>query len=121
MTAFDDLRSIAPRQIWEAIAGRVVEGEKLTLGVLELDPGAVAADHSHPNEQLGLVLAGSMTLRIGDETRELPPGSTYVIPGGTEHGATAGPDGAVVVDVFAPVREEWQGLESLDPRPPRWP
>ena len=46
-----------------------MEGEKLTLGVLELDPGAVAADHSHPNEQLGLVLAGSMTLRIGDETR----------------------------------------------------
>jgi unsaturated pyranuronate lyase len=37
------------------------------------------------------------------------------------HEATAAPDGAVVIDVFAPVRQEWEALEPADEREPRWP
>ena len=121
MSTFDHVESIAPRQVWEAIAARSVHGQRLTLAVVELDPGAVAAEHSHDNEQLGLVLNGSLDFRIGDERRELGPGATYVIPSNTPHMAIAGPEGAVVVDVFAPVRAEWQALEPLDVRAPRWP
>jgi hypothetical protein len=32
---------------------------------------------------------------------------------------TAGPDGAVVIDVFAPVRGDWEELEKSAPREPR--
>ena len=37
------------------------------------------------------------------------------------HEATAGPEGAVVIDVFAPVREDWVALDEAEPREPRWP
>ena len=32
----------------------------------------------------------------------------YVIPGGVEHGARCGPEGATVIDVFQPVREDYK-------------
>ena len=121
MGTFDELASIPPQGIWNRIAARSLHGRELTLSVIELDPGAVVAEHSHPNEQLGIVLRGSMDFRVADERRELGPGGTWLIPAGTPHEATAGPDGAVVLDVFAPPREDWQGLETQEPRPPRWP
>jgi hypothetical protein len=33
----------------------------------------------------------------------------------------AGPQGAVVVEVFAPRRDDWGGLGRLPASPPRWP
>jgi quercetin dioxygenase-like cupin family protein len=119
--AFRDLAAIPPQGIWERIAARSLHGEELTLSVVELEPGAVVAEHSHPNEQLGIVLRGSMDFRVADERRELGPGGTWLIRAHTPHEATAGPDGAVVIDVFAPPRHDWSALEPEEPRPPRWP
>jgi quercetin dioxygenase-like cupin family protein len=121
MSAFDDLAEIRPLAVWNGIAGRVVTGERTALVVVELDPNSVASEHSHENEQLGMVLSGSLSFRVGDETRDLGPGETWRIPSNTPHEVHAGPEGAVVIDVFAPPRHDWQGLESSEPRPPRWP
>ncbi|HSJ93484.1 MAG TPA: cupin domain-containing protein [Gaiellaceae bacterium] len=121
MSRFDELRDIGPLPIWEGIVARNVAGEQMNMAIVELDPGAVAAEHSHPNEQLGFVISGSITFRIGDETRELGPGATYAIPGGVAHEATAGPEGCVVMDAFAPPRDDWERFTPQEPRPPRWP
>ena len=121
MSAYEKLDRIAPLPIWHGIAARLVSGERLTLAIVELDPGAVVAEHAHENEQLGLVLQGSMDFRIGDEKRVVGPGETWTIPSNTPHEAVAGPEGAVVIDVFAPPRDDWAGLEPLPERPPRWP
>ena len=40
MSAFDDVRSIVPRRVWDGITARAVHGERLTLAVVELEPGA---------------------------------------------------------------------------------
>lgn len=119
-----NLRSIAEGpvlKVWEGVLGRTVEGERLTLGVIELAPDCVVPQHEHANEQLGLVIEGQITFTIGEETRTLGPGGTWRILGGVPHTATAGPRGAVVIDVFSPVREDWRDLEQLPPSPPRWP
>jgi quercetin dioxygenase-like cupin family protein len=121
VSAFDELPAIAPREVWDGIMARSEHGERLTLAVVELDPGAHARPHAHDHEQLGLVLQGTIEFRIGDERRTLEPGATYVIPSDVEHEAIAGPGGAVVVDVFAPVREEWRALEPREASSPRWP
>ena len=121
MGAFEDLDDIRPLPIWDGIVARAVEGEEMTMAIVELDPGAVAAEHSHGNEQLGIVLSGTMTFRIGDETREIGPGMTYRILGDVPHTATAGPGGCVVMDVFAPRRSDWSRFEPGQPREPRWP
>jgi quercetin dioxygenase-like cupin family protein len=121
VSAFADLDSIAPQQIWERVAARSIHGERITMSVVELDPGAVVAEHSHPNEQLGIVLRGTMDFRIGDERRKLGAGETWCIPANTPHEATAGVEGAVVMDVFSPPRDDFRKLPLLDRRAPRWP
>jgi quercetin dioxygenase-like cupin family protein len=121
MSAFADLEALGPQDIWTAVSVRAIHGERITLGVVELDANAVVPEHSHENEQLGIVLAGSLTFRVGDESRELGPGGTWRIPANAPHEVTTGPEGAVVVDVFAPTRDDWSRFELQAPRPPRWP
>jgi quercetin dioxygenase-like cupin family protein len=121
VSAFDDIREIGPLRVWGDVAGREVNGEQATLAVVELGPGALVPEHRHPNEQLGLVITGTLAFRVGAETKELGPGSTWCIPGDVPHEVRAGPEGAVVIDVFAPARADWGDLERDEPRAPRWP
>jgi quercetin dioxygenase-like cupin family protein len=121
MSAFANLEGLGPQDIWERVSVRAIHGERITLGVVELEPNAFVPEHRHENEQLGIVLAGSMTFRVGDETGELGPGGTWTIPANVPHEATAGPDGAVVIDVFAPTRADWSQFEPQAQRTPRWP
>ncbi len=121
MGVFDDLAALPPLPIWDGIAARAVESERLTLSVVELDPDAVIPEHSHANEQVGLLLTGSMRFRVGDETRDAVPGTTWTIPPNVPHQVEVGPEGAVVVEAFAPRRDDWSAVLREAPRPPRWP
>lgn len=118
---FEHLDAIRPQAIWEGVVARAVNGERMTMAVIELDPGAHVPEHRHENEQLGLVLQGMLIFRVGDETSECRPGQTYRILADTPHEATAGPKGAVVLDVFAPIRADWEAFEPQNPAAPRWP
>jgi unsaturated pyranuronate lyase len=68
-----------------------------------------------------MVITGMVQFRIADETKELGPGEIWTIPSDVPHEVVAGPEGAVVIDVFAPTRDDWAALEKQDPREPRWP
>ena len=118
---FADLDGLSALHVWDGVAGRVVEGERVTLAVIELDPDSVVPEHRHENEQVGVLVAGLLEFRIGDETRRVERGGTWCIPGDVPHEVRAGPEGAVAVEVFAPPRGDWAALERLQSRPPRWP
>jgi len=102
---FDDVRRflLAP-----GVRGRPLFGDEAMLNLIDFEPGATVPLHSHPHEQLGLVLRGMQALVIDGVARELGPMEGYVLPGGVEHSAYCGPDGALVLDVFAPVREDYR-------------
>jgi quercetin dioxygenase-like cupin family protein len=121
VSAFDNLSSLDLQRIWDGVHGRVIHGERLTLGVIELDAGSVVPEHSHEHEQLGICLSGSLVFRVGDESRELGPGETWSIPGNVPHAVHVGPDGAVVLDVFAPTRDDWREAPPAGSRELRWP
>jgi quercetin dioxygenase-like cupin family protein len=118
---FDVLAEMAPLPIWDGILARAVHGERVSFAVVELAPDSHVPEHRHENEQLGVLVSGSMRFRIGDETRELAPGSVWTIPSNEPHEVTAGPQGAVAVEVFAPRREDWGAIEPAAPQPPRYP
>ena len=121
MAPFRHVSDLPVLPIWDAVTARVVEGQTMTFSIVELAPNAPVARHQHPQEQMGVVLTGTLRFTVGDETRDLHPGDTYAIPGGTVHTAVSGPDGAVVVDVFSPVRDDWRRLTPDPPRAARWP
>ena len=118
VSAFDHLDSIGPQQIWDGLLVRGVHGERVTLALVELEPGAVVPEHSHDNEQLGILIRGSLTFQIGDESRDLAPGGTWRILSHVPHSVVTGPDGAVLVEVFAPIRDDWERFVPGEPQPP---
>jgi quercetin dioxygenase-like cupin family protein len=103
------------------VVGRFVEGHSLSLGVLELPPNVAIEDHTHPEEQLGILIRGTLRLRVGDETRVASAGTTWTIPAGTPHATVVGPEGAIILECFTPARTEWGGVERLEPTAPAWP
>ena len=80
MSAFEDIEAIGPLRVWNDVVAREVHGEQSTLAVVELGPGAIVPEHQHPNEQLGLVIRGTLEFRVGSETKELGPGGDLVHP-----------------------------------------
>ena len=121
MSTFLELDHIRPHVLREGVHARAVTGERMTLAVVDLEPHAAVPEHKHENEQLGFVINGSLTMRIGSEERELHAGDTYTIPSEVLHEATAGAEGATVVDAFAPLRADWASLLRTDPSKGRWP
>lgn len=118
--ALVDLDRLPVLQIWSNVVARPIEGERITAAVVELDPGGVVPEHRHDNEQVGLVITGTVRFRVGEETRDLGPGGTWRIASNVPHEVVAGPEGAVVVDVFSPIREDWAAADRVK-RVPRWP
>ncbi len=84
----------------------VLVGSAMMLGVVTLAPGAIVPLHHHPNEQVGYVVEGVITMTIAGETRDLGVGSTYFIPGDTPHEGSS-PAGCIVLDVFSPPRTDY--------------
>ena len=121
MSAFADSDGIAPLPLREGLRARAVHGDRMTLALVELDPGTVVPEHAHDNEQLGILIEGSLTFTAEGETRELGPGGTWRILSNVPHVAVAGPEGCVIVEVFAGPREDWRAIEPLAVEPGRWP
>ena len=121
MSTFSKLLEVRPHVIREGIIARAVNGERITMAVVELAPNVALPEHHHENEQLGFVIKGTLDFRIGSDKRVLHAGDTYVIPSHVPHEAVAGPQGATVADVFAPVRADWADLKRVDPSPGNWP
>jgi quercetin dioxygenase-like cupin family protein len=123
MSNLRDLADLPLLEVWgESVRARRLEGERISFAVVELAPNAVVPEHRHPAEQLGMCITGTIRFTIDGETRDLRPGGTWRITSEKPHQVTAGPDGAVVLDVFSPTRADWDALPVVDPPPPpRWP
>jgi unsaturated pyranuronate lyase len=75
-----DLADLQPFSVWgEDVRARKVEGDLVTLAVVELAPGAIVPEHRHANEQLGMCLRGSVTFTLDGQTRVLGPGGMWRI------------------------------------------
>jgi quercetin dioxygenase-like cupin family protein len=82
-------------------------GKEMMLSLVEFQPNAVVEAHSHPHEQVGMVVEGRATFYAGDEEKTLGPGDMYIIPGGVTHRVVA-LDGVVkALDIFHPIREDY--------------
>jgi len=121
MATFTSFGAERPYKIWSGAVARAVNGERLTMAAIDLDPNLHIPEHHHVNEQLGFVLKGKVTMVIAGEAKELGVGEAYAIPSDVPHSASTGPEGATVVDVFAPVRADWEKAERLEPSRGRWP
>ena len=94
--------------VFDAVKVRTAAGERMQLSLVDMPPGSVIDWHSHPNEQVGMVVAGRATFHVGEEVKELEAGDFYVIPGGVRHKVVTGEEALRALDVFDPVRDEYR-------------
>jgi len=120
---FADIESLPVIDVWgDAVRARRIQGDRITMAVVELAPDSVVPGHQHEAEQLGMVIEGSVLFTIGDGRRQLGPGGTWRIPSNVAHQVTTGPNGATVIDLFAPPRDDWDALPvSPAHSAERWP
>lgn len=105
---FVSLAGASAYRLADGVTAKALFGDGAMLNLVELEPNAIVARHSHPHEQLGVILRGSMTLAVEGVDHALFEMDAYTLPGGVEHEGRAGPDGALVLDVFQPVREDYR-------------
>ena len=74
---------------------------------MTMQKGAIGAVHTHSHHQVDYVVAGSVTFTLGTETRLMRAGDSVYIPPETPHGAVALENGTVLLDIFAPMRDDF--------------
>jgi quercetin dioxygenase-like cupin family protein len=82
-------------------------GKNLMLSIVRLEPRSVVSEHSHPHEQMGILLEGRLEFTIGNVTRLIGPGDMWRIPSGVLHSVRALDAPALALDVFHPIREDY--------------
>jgi len=95
------------RQLAEGVSTRVFPGQEAMISIVRIEAYSSGIAHSHPQEQWGLCVRGSGMRKQAGEEVPVSAGDFWCTPGGVEHSFSAGPDGAVIFDVFAPPREEY--------------
>ena len=105
---FDDLSEGIARTLAEGIETRVFPGDQAMISVVSFEPNSQGSIHSHPEEQWGVLLSGAGTRIQNGIDVPVGQGDFWRTPGGVDHGFRAGPDGARVLDIFAPPRDVYR-------------
>ena len=71
-------------------------------------PNCASSLHSHPHEQMGIILDGEFEMIIGDETKMLKKGDMYRVPPDVTHGGATHSKGCLILDTFSPPREDYK-------------
>jgi len=102
-----DWSVIPVEPIAEGIERQMVVGDRLMICRLRFQPHVVTPAHDHPHEQMTVVEKGRALFTIGDEQREVGPGTVLHFPSGVWHGATMLDEEVVLLDIFTPIREDF--------------
>jgi len=79
-----------------------VPGRHVVQARVEFEPGAVVGRHTHPGEEISVVLEGSLLLEVdGQSPRTVKAGEAFFIPAGVIHaGKNAGSVKGVVLATY---------------------
>ena len=105
---YPDLKTRDSKELLPGILARTFWGQEMLAALVDLDPHTELPVHSHPHEQLGMVIEGQIQFNIDGQIQILHPGDVYLVPGGVQHGAQTFDQPVKVMDVFSPVREEYK-------------
>ncbi len=98
---------IPEKDLVEGIKGKYIHTDNNTVGLINIEEGAVLPAHSHVHEQITQVISGKLEMTIDGITKVLESDSITVIPSNAIHSANALTN-CVVIDTFFPVREDYK-------------
>jgi quercetin dioxygenase-like cupin family protein len=81
----DDMKRDLVTPSYSPAEGPTIWGEKIAVGLYSYPAGGEGKPHSHPNEQVQVVLKGRAIMNIGGEEKMIGPGDAFLVPANTEH------------------------------------
>ena len=107
---FYDLDKLEYKNIFDGVKARLAYGEKIMMSFVNIEPGIVIPEHSHPHEQMGMLLEGEAEFIIGGEKKLVKQGEAYLIPSNVKHQVTTFKKPVLALDIFSPIREDYISL-----------
>lgn len=95
---------IPARQSQPGVTTRRFDSDGNTIFQYNFEPHAVFPVHSHPEEQVVIVLTGRATCTVDGTPVDLKPGDIARIGPNVPHGVTAGPEPVQVLNLLSPRR-----------------
>ena len=89
------------------IKRQMVVGQNVMVVRFTFEPFLVTDEHTHPHEQMTLVLKGRVRFMISGEERIVSAGDVLHFPPHNRHGATMLDEEVVLIDIFSPIREDF--------------
>ena len=102
-----DWSKIPVEQTATGIERQMVVGRNMMMCRFRFAPFVVTAEHSHPHEQITLVVQGKVKFTISGEEHILAAGDVLHFPSDNRHGATMLEEEVILIDIFSPIREEF--------------
>lgn len=85
----------------------LAQGLSMMICEFKFDAHVTIPIHSHPHEQVGYLVEGSVEMTIDGKKYKMVKGDSYYAPSNVPHGAyTLEP--SVIVDTFCPPREDYR-------------
>ena len=91
----------------EGIERQIVVGEQIMICRFCFAPLLVTPEHTHPHEQMSMVISGRVRFFVEGEERLALPGDVLHFPSNCLHGATMMDEEVVIIDIFTPLREDF--------------
>ena len=114
MEIFQPLSNAPMETVAPGISRFVFTLERLMGVYIEAEPGARMAEHSHPHEQMGMIIRGKSMWRIGGRESILEAPALYRLPSNEPHAVEVlGDETAIFLDFFSPIREDF--LQGVPP------
>lgn len=96
----------------------LTHGHGVMMVLYHIGPNCTFPMHTHPQVQAGVFLEGSGKFKVGKEVYLVRKGSSYSIPSGVPHELVTDPSSScVVLDVFAPERDDLKGETMASEKP----
>lgn len=102
-----DWEKIPVEQTAEGIERQMVVGRNVMMCRFRFAPFLVTPEHSHPHEQMTLVVRGKVKFIIEGEARVVSAGDVLHFPPDCRHGAAMLDEEVILIDIFSPVREDF--------------
>jgi quercetin dioxygenase-like cupin family protein len=86
---------------------RAISGKNAMLCDVTLEPHSESPLHSHPVEEMAVILEGEFDMKMGDESQLLKKGDVFLAPPGVVHGGVTHGQRTAMISVFSPPREDY--------------
>ena len=102
-----DWNKVPSERIDEGIDRQMIVGRNLMICRLRFDPLVVTPEHTHPHEQMTLVVKGEVRFTVDGSEVIARPGDVLHFPPNNRHGATMLDGEVILIDIFSPIREDF--------------